>query len=85
MLFVIGPVTAMLCGPVPDKEPIVAATLSAVVVIEGFSFLLEVPEFVGFVTCPLSSSEPPLEPSEHEENVNARLNARMQATSPRGG
>ena len=43
--------------------------------------------FVGFstgvVTCPLSSEL--LEPSEHEENVNARLSARMQAIHTRGG
>lgn len=83
--FVIAPVTVMLCGPAPDKKPIASATLSAVVVIEGFSFLLEVPEFVGIVTCPLSSSEPPLEPSEQAGNVNKRLSARMQARIQWGG
>ncbi|WP_296090135.1 hypothetical protein [uncultured Treponema sp.] len=37
------------------------------------------------VTCPLSSSEPPLEPSEHEVNVNARPRARMHAKIHWGG
>ncbi|MGN0756696.1 hypothetical protein [Treponema sp.] len=44
---------------------------------EGFS--------TGVVTCPLSSSEPPLEPSEQEGNVNARLRARIKAVATRGG
>lgn len=75
----------MLCGPAPDKEPIASATLSAVVVIEGFVFPLEVPVLVVFVICPLSSSSEPLEPSEQPVNVNAMLSARMQAKSQWGG
>ena len=50
--------------------------LSGLLGFEGFS--------TGVVTCPLSSSEP-LEPSEQEVNVNARLSARMQAKSQWGG
>ncbi|WP_295796183.1 hypothetical protein [uncultured Treponema sp.] len=82
---VIAPVTAMLCGPALDKELIASAMLSAVVVIGGFSFSLEVLEFVGFVTCSLLSSEPELEPSEQPVNVNARLTARKQAKIQWGG
>lgn len=80
---VIAPVTAMLYSP--DKEPISAATVSAVVVIEGLLFSPEVPALAVLVTCPLSSSELPLEPSEQEGNVNARLRARMQAKIQWGG
>ncbi len=52
--------------------------------------LPEVPELfefeelsAGFVTC--SSSSEPLEPSEHEINVNTKLSARMHATAAWGG
>lgn len=62
-----------------------SVALSAVVVIEGFLFSPEVPALAVLVTCPLSSSELPLEPSEQEENVNARLRARMQAKIQWGG
>lgn len=80
---VIAPVTAMLYSP--DKEPISAATVSAVVVIEGFLFSPEVPALAVLVTCPLSSSEPELEPSEQPVNVNAMLSARKQAKIQWGG
>lgn len=60
--------------------------LSGLLGFEGFvfelpPFPLEVPESEGFstgvVTCPLSSSEPLLEPSEQEVNANTMLRARI--------
>ncbi len=81
---VIAPVTAMLYSP-GSRLVINSATLSAVVVIEGLLFSPEVPALAVFVICPLSSSEPPLEPSEQEGNVNARLRAIMQTKIQWGG
>ena len=65
--------------------------LSGLLGFEGFAFEplpfpLESEGFsTGVVTCQLSSSEPPLEPSEQEGNVNARLRARIKAVATRGG